>query len=716
MTLTKKAKYLTKSRFKLALECPTKLYYSNRDHGYFDRNEHNDFLQSLADGGNQVGELAKFKYHDDPIGAAITVETLDYEEALAETNARLANKGRVVIAEAALKHKTFFVRVDILIKDEESKIIEIIEVKSSSVKDIEVNSRFKNSNGKYVPGWLPYLYDVTFQTEIAKLCFPGYTIRPKLLLLDANVVCDVNALHQKFRIVPVRDPVTGHTRVQTKTPNNLAKAQLGNLAILREVAVEDIVDDLRVHPMGNFPHVPKNKGANLTTFMEWAAYLQDNNIHFFGGVSKVCKSCQFRASVGEIKKSGLNECFSKAISEGMLNGGKDANDRTIPLSIDIWGGGGGNRSFAQDVIEQRRAFLADITPEDIAPKNVQESVFMTAFERRMAQIDSVSPGGSKILLNEDKLSEMDHWAWPLHMIDFETSAPAIPFFKGMHAYETLAFQFSHHIMEKTADGKLKIRHANQWISTKAEFFPSIEFVRALKNALMPNGKLEGTVFRYHNHENSVLRKLRVMIDSRRDELGDFQDLLDFIDLITKSSDGEGAQHAGAKKMVDVHRLIQEGFYSGKAGGSISLKYMLPAVLNDAPELAELYRRPGLYGQGLRIPSLNFKGPDGHIWLQSTKGDDPYKTLPPVFGPDYDGYDELLFRLLGEDGSDAEDGSINQGGLAMTAYNFTQYASLGTEERMRIEDALLRYCELDTLAMVMLVQGLMELRNKSFDLL
>jgi hypothetical protein len=715
MTQMKKAKYLTKSRFKLALECPTKLYYSNRDHGYFDRNEHNDFLQSLADGGNQVGELAKFKYHDNPVGAEITVEAKDYERALTETNAKLSKPGRIVIAEAALKHETFFVRVDIFIRDEATKTIEIIEVKSSSVTDKEVNGRFKGAKGGYITGWLPYLYDVTFQTEVAKLCFPGYTIRPKLLLLDANEVCDVEALHQNFRIVPVKDPISGKTGVQTKTPNTLTKAQLGSLAILREVAVDDIVDDLRIRPMGNFPHVPKDKGANLTSLMQWAGYLQENDVPFFAGVSKTCKSCQFRAPVGDPKKSGVNECFGKAISEGMLNGGKDANDRTIPLSIDIWGGGGGAASFAQKVIDHRRAFLGDVVAEDIAPANVQESVFMTAFERRMAQVDSVTPGGASILLNEDKLSEMDHWIWPLHMIDFETSAPAIPFFKGMHAYETLAFQFSYHIMEKTTDGKLKIRHANQWVSTKAEFFPSIEFVRALKNALMPNGELEGTVFRYHNHENIVLRKLRQMIDSRRDEVQNFQDLLDFIDLITKSSDGEGAKHEGAKMMVDLHRLIQEGFYSGKAGGSISLKYMLPAVLNDAPQLAELYRRPGIYGEGQRIPSLNFKGPAGHIWLQSDKGDDPYKTLPPVFGPDYEAYDELLFRLVGEEGSESEDSSINQGGLAMTAYNFTQYACLGEEERSRIEDALLRYCELDTLAMVMLVQGLMELRNKPLEL-
>jgi hypothetical protein len=69
---------------------------------------------------------------------------------------------------------------------------------------------------------------------------------------------------------------------------------------------------------------------------------------------------------------------------------------------------------------------------------------------------------------------------------------------------------------------------------------------------------------------------------------------------------------------------------------------------------------------------------------------------------------MLLRLLG-DGDDDET-SIADGGLAMTAYNYTQFSSLADSERKSIEAALLRYCELDTLAMVMLVMGLFELQG------
>ncbi len=58
-------------------------------------------------------------------------------------------------------------------------------------------------------------------------------------------------------------------------------------------------------------------------------------------------------------------------------------------------------------------------------------------------------------------------------------------------------------------------------------------------------------------------------------------------------------------------------------------------------------------------------------------------------------------------NDDEDDAISQVVLGMTEYNYTHFKDLSAFERKSIEKALLRYRELDTLAMVMLVRGLME---------
>jgi hypothetical protein len=700
--------YLTKSRFKLALECPTKLYYGVKVNGYFDKNQDNDFLQALADGGNQIGELAKYKYHEDPVGSHITVEPLEYDLALKLTAEKLDQPGRVIIAEAALLYAPYFVRVDILIRDQDSKTIDLIEVKSKSVSNETIAAGFKNTRGFYDSNWLPYLYDVAFQAEVAKLVFPGFQIRPKLLLIDSAATCDVDGLHQRFMIVTETNPETGRSRTKIRSPQSLSRKEIGDLTILKEVDVSNIVADLRSLKINNEAHIPDRYSQDLPTFMKWAGELQISGQREFFGLSKNCRSCQFRAPLGDPKHSGIHECWKMAMGQGLIQGSHASVDRSIPLSIDLWGGSSGSKSLADAVIKLGRAFLSDIQEEDILPGKTYEGEFMSPLERRLAQIRGAS-GHQKYVLDEDRLAQMDEWEWPLHMIDFETSAPAIPFFKGMRPYQTLAFQFSHHIMEKDGQGNLRIRHANQWISTEPGVFPSIDFVRALREALMPTGELQGTVFRYHNHENTVLRGLRKIIKEQESTVPDSNDLIAFIDLVTKAT-GEEAEEigefVGQKAMVDLHRLIKEGYYSSKAGGSISLKFILPAILHDAHELAALYRRSGVYGVGLEIQSLNFDSPEGHVWLREDKGNDPYKTLPAIFGSDHGELNEMLLRLAGDD---EEDGTINQGGLAMTAYNFTQFNSLKPEERKGIEDALLRYCELDTLAMVMLVQGLMELR-------
>ena len=66
--------YLTKSRFKLALNCVTQLYYTGKKDVYADKNLDDDFLEALAKGGFQVGELAKYYFCDDPVKEKITID------------------------------------------------------------------------------------------------------------------------------------------------------------------------------------------------------------------------------------------------------------------------------------------------------------------------------------------------------------------------------------------------------------------------------------------------------------------------------------------------------------------------------------------------------------------------------------------------------------------------------------------------------------------
>ena len=70
------SRYLTKSRFQLAMQCKTKLFYCGKPE-YANQSIDDPFLLSLAEGGFQVGALAKCYF---PGGHE--VETKDSVEAL----------------------------------------------------------------------------------------------------------------------------------------------------------------------------------------------------------------------------------------------------------------------------------------------------------------------------------------------------------------------------------------------------------------------------------------------------------------------------------------------------------------------------------------------------------------------------------------------------------------------------------------------------------
>ena len=72
---------------------------------------------------------------------------------------------------------------------------------------------------------------------------------------------------------------------------------------------------------------------------------------------------------------------------------------------------------------------------------------------------------------------------------------------------------------------------------------------------------------------------------------------------------------------------------------------------------------------------------------------------------------MLFEGLGADTEIFEEldlTEIKNGGAALVAYAYLQYVDLPAMEREAIINGLYRYCELDTLAMVMIYEGLKEL--------
>ena len=143
-------------------------------------------------------------------------------------------------------------------------------------------------------------------------------------------------------------------------------------------------------------------------------------------------------------------------------------------------------------------------------------------------------------------------------------------------------------------------------------------------------------------------------------------------------------------------VVKDYYYNPHTKGSNSIKKVLPAVFETSALIRNKYSRSiGEIGVG----SKNF--PDNMVWLSIVDGkvEDPYSILDPVTD-ELNG--DLEFLLEGEE--------IKDGGAAMVAYGKTQYTDMSDNEREAIKQSLLKYCELDTLAMVMIFEHLQELTS------
>lgn len=203
----------------------------------------------------------------------------------------------------------------------------------------------------------------------------------------------------------------------------------------------------------------------------------------------------------------------------------------------------------------------------------------------------------------------------------KTSAVAIPFRRGQQPYETVAFQFSHHVMR--AGGR--VEHANQCLEVEPGVDPTLAFLRKLRAAL---GGDSGTVFRWATHENTVLNQLRARLLAEAKPAPDSDELVAFIESIT-SRKADGVEIAGPRSMVDLCKLAELHYFHPSTKGSNSLKKVLPALMQSSDFLRDLYGQP-VYGTPA-MPSMNLKS--SMVWWRQEAGviADPYDPLPPVFG-------------------------------------------------------------------------------------
>lgn len=655
-------KYFTKSLFKTGLICPTGLYYSGKPENYVDEKLDDPFLEALAYGGFQVGELAKFLFCEDPVADQITILDRDYERSEQETLNRLKNEN-ALIAEAAVRFENLFVRVDIL--QRENNVLKLYEVKSKKWNNSKDFWTTRDDEIVLSSKWLEQLYDVAFQKFVLTRAFPEFTIQAHLIFMDAEKPTSIEGMNQHFKIE------RGNSQNKIIVTPGLKASALGQIP-LRILPVDRECDWIYNHVVEVDLEEEIHFEALVKKFSD--AYQKDERIWSHPG--NKCKSCSYQTSDSSLEKSGFVECWKHWA-------GFTDKDFAKPLTLELWGGLAGGQSIVTKAIRQKKFFLRDLSDEDYYPKKPEENEYgLSNSERRKKQIEIRTSGSTSCYLDKFGLRRrFEELAPPYHFIDFETTMTALPFHKDRAPYDPIAFQYSYHLMDEHGS----IRQAGQFLAADSAF-PNYDFIRALKNDL---GTKEGTIFRYHHHENNYLNFIyRQLKKEDRKSVPDKNELMEFIKTITHSTKkAEGDKWEGEQDMVDLYELVLAHYYSPRAKGSNSLKEILPSAIHDSNWLMEKYSEP-IYGTE-KCASLNFRN---HTWITAETGNNPYHTLPRVL-EEYDN-DVLDQFIAGMD-------EIKEGGAAMMAYAYLQYSNVPPQQKEKIRSALLRYCELDTMAMVML---------------
>ncbi len=165
--------HLTKSNFKLGMECKQKLKYYKAK--YPSSLQDNDMLEFFAEGGFMV-------------------------EAIAHAVMLHANPSAEF--EITLKHDRYHARVDGWERFAQHAVL--TEIKASSVESADPQ-QFFTKTGDVKSDWRPYLLDITFQIMVARLAHPGLDIRPRLCVVNKTKPTNLEGIYANINVVDDKD-------------------------------------------------------------------------------------------------------------------------------------------------------------------------------------------------------------------------------------------------------------------------------------------------------------------------------------------------------------------------------------------------------------------------------------------------------------------------------------------------------------------------------
>lgn len=585
-------KHLTKSDYKVARDCITKLYYSKNN--YPNNLEDNEYMDFLSEGGYVVGKMAQLLF-----SGGVLIDTNNISQALKQTQ-ELLLQDNIIIYEATILVNNKLVQVDIL--EKKNNIINLIEVKGKSIDTSEGNEQFWNKRaGTLKAGWKEYIEDIAFQQLTVQEAYPDYIYNSFLLMPDKTQVLFNDNLITYFQV--------------NKTGNSIKVEFTGNLNAIKR---EKLLALINVTQETNYLLTEVKNTSN-----KYIKNLLDNK-RIQGELSTKCKNCEYRDLNNANYNKGFKECW------------QDMAEEDLHL-LDLYRIGN-NHQQARDLILEKKSNAYNIDEEILLTgKSATRRKIQLDYTRRQEEYKNI--GELRNITN--KLE------YPLHFIDFETYQSAIPMCRGMSPYETVAFQWSCHTINKP--GAVPVH--TEYLNTDKKF-PNFEFAETLMNTL---GN-KGSILIWSKYENTVLKTIYEQLDKYSEQLNYTNNKLKrWLELKVK------LQGTNDYIMHDMEVWCKNYYFHPSMKGQTSIKVVLPAIWKN-----------NSYLHNISYLEKYYKEENNEVLS-------PYKTLPEI-----------------------NNYKVQEGVGAMRAYEEMLLASNNNPELKNTWIKLLKeYCKLDTMAMVII---------------
>lgn len=451
--------HLTKSDFKVARECPTKLYYKKLR--YPSLLNEDPFMEFLADGGYMVEKMAKLLFPD---GREMECSGANPEDAFNVAKRILEETEDIVLFEPTILAGRLSARIDIL--EKRGNVVRLIEVKSTSVDTLaDGPNPFRGGRGGIKAEKRSYIEDLTFQVLVLQRAFPGWRISPVLCVVDKARLATRNSTTDKFHLER-----SGEGRTASDVVYSGDTDALDSEHVLALVDAASEVDEL----------MPEVEAAADQLAASVAAELP---IRIAPNLSKGCKDCEYRVPQSE-QRNGFRECWGPLAE-------------VEPHVLDFYRLGNLRPPRNADPV----TFLADEGKSGLL--DIPESWLSGSYApRQKIQLEHTDP--PQEYLNTQIREVLRSHEYPLHFIDFEASRVALPYHEGMHPYQQAAFQWSCHTIAEPGGA---IVHS-EWINVE-QSFSNFQFARALRDIIGTSG----TVYVWSHFEQTAMREIREHLDA-----------------------------------------------------------------------------------------------------------------------------------------------------------------------------------------------------------